>query len=294
MAAAAAAGAGGSSDRAAAARARGKGGDGGGRSAYQRQMKGDRSSRGARAKQGGILQTAGRARMREEGESFDSGWGYDHLQEGEEQVGYLVNMLASTVAGDDRIERSGIDLYFLKQDGGTFKATVLHEPYFYVACKREWARVVASLLQRKFEGVLSGVDSVEMEDLDLSNHLSGIKALYLRLRFRSVGELMDVRREVRSAVERNRAREASDAGFEEQEVRPGTAPLAGADRACVVTLPGPDRQGSRGCRPESLCARLAPRGWRHHQNSGRPASRLRSQPPSPLSRFATAGRRHPR
>ena len=224
-------------------------------------MKGDRSSRGARAKQGGILQTAGRARMREEGESFDSGWGYDHLQEGDEQVGYLVNMLASTVAGDDRIERSGIDLYFLRQDGGTFKATVLHEPYFYVACKREWARVVASLLQRKFEGVLSGVDSVEMEDLDLSNHLSGLKALYLRLRFRSVGELIDVRREVRSAVERNRAREASDAGFEEQEVRRYMASSVPATRLCVLAVCAPVGPGRGLLKVDDLLLACSCRQW---------------------------------
>jgi len=206
-----------SSDKGAEARARGRGGGGGG--SYQRQMKGDRSSRGARTKRGGILQSAGRARARESGERFDKEWGFSHLEDGEEHVGYLVNMMASTVAAEDRTERSGIDLYFLKQDGGTFKSTLLHEPYFYVACRREWARIVSSLLTRKFEGVLSGIDHVEMEDLDLPNHLTGIRAPYMRLRFRSIGELMDVRNEVRSAVQRNRTREAGEAAFEEADVR---------------------------------------------------------------------------
>ena len=27
---------------------------------------------------------------------------------------------------------SGVDLYFLQDDGSTFKATILHNPYFYV------------------------------------------------------------------------------------------------------------------------------------------------------------------
>lgn len=31
--------------------------------------------------------------------------------------------------------RSAVDLYFLEEDGSTFKATILFEPYFYVLCK---------------------------------------------------------------------------------------------------------------------------------------------------------------
>lgn len=208
-------------DRDAAARARGKGDSQS--SAYQRQLKGDRSSRGARVKSGGIFQSAGRARTRQQGESFDKSWGYDQLAEGVAHVGYLVNMQPTTVAKDDRIERSGIDLYYLKQDGTTFKTTLMHEPYFYVACKPQWSRIVVSMLTRKFEGVVSGIDAVEMEDLDLPNHLSGIRALYLRLRFRSVGELMDVRNEVQQAVRRNRARAASTDVYEDDEVRSAVA-----------------------------------------------------------------------
>jgi ribosomal protein L29 len=190
-----------------AERARGRTG---GSSNYQRQLKGDRSSRGARAQRGGILQTAGRARARELSGKFDDKWGYSQLSEGESHVGFLVTMQPTTTATDERIERSGIDLYFLKQDGSTFKTTVHHEPYFYVGFRRDWGSLVSTALTHKFEGVISGIDQVEMEDLDLANHLSGLKAKYLRLRFRSVSELMDVRNVVRLTVERNRKRTSAE------------------------------------------------------------------------------------
>ena len=31
--------------------------------------------------------------------------------------------------------RAGVDYYFIQDDGGMFKVTLLCEPYFYIACK---------------------------------------------------------------------------------------------------------------------------------------------------------------
>ena len=31
--------------------------------------------------------------------------------------------------------RSAVDLYFVEDDGGSFKTTILFEPYLYVICK---------------------------------------------------------------------------------------------------------------------------------------------------------------
>jgi len=31
--------------------------------------------------------------------------------------------------------RAGVDYYFIQDNGGMFKATLLHEPYFYISCK---------------------------------------------------------------------------------------------------------------------------------------------------------------
>ncbi len=48
---------------------------------------------------------------------------------------------------------------------------------------------------------------VEKEDLDLPNHLVGLKRRYLKLRFHCVEDLMKAKREVMPAVRKNRERE---------------------------------------------------------------------------------------
>ena len=48
---------------------------------------------------------------------------------------------------------------------------------------------------------------VDKEDLDLPNHLVGLKGHYLKLRFLSVEDLMRGKREVMPAVRKNRERD---------------------------------------------------------------------------------------
>lgn len=31
--------------------------------------------------------------------------------------------------------KAAVDFYFIQDDGGMFKCTMLYEPYFYIACK---------------------------------------------------------------------------------------------------------------------------------------------------------------
>ena len=54
---------------------------------------------------------------------------------------------------------------------------------------------------------------VQKEDLALANHLSGQTKLYLQLRFRSTRELMDVRRVVLPAVQKNRLKKDAAAAY---------------------------------------------------------------------------------
>jgi DNA polymerase epsilon subunit 1 len=94
------------------------------------------------------------------------------------------------------MEKSGLDLYFLDRDGGSFKATVFYEPYFYVDLKDQ-RRIMElmSHLQKRFEGCK--VEQAEKEDLDMPNHLSGKKHKFLKLSFRTVSELMDAKNSLR-------------------------------------------------------------------------------------------------
>jgi DNA polymerase epsilon subunit 1 len=74
--------------------------------------------------------------------------------------------------------KSGADLYFIEEDGSTFKATVLFQPYFFVICKVGSSLInfkpntegdVEDYLRRRFESTISNITRVEMEDLSLVN-----------------------------------------------------------------------------------------------------------------------------
>ena len=74
------------------------------------------------------------------------------LESGAPRIGYIMNMLATTVTTDDGVELAALDLYMLQQDGATFKATITHAPYFYIATKPRLIKEVATFLERRFEG----------------------------------------------------------------------------------------------------------------------------------------------
>ncbi len=52
--------------------------------------------------------------------------------EGPPKVGWLFNILPVTLPDFGGSECSAIDLYFLEEDGGTFKAALFYQPYIYV------------------------------------------------------------------------------------------------------------------------------------------------------------------
>ena len=104
-------------------------------------------------------------------------------------------MNIQTLADESGIEKSGIDLYFLDHDVGQFKATILHEPYFYldVADSRRLLEV-SQFLQKQYEGCK--VEMVEKEDLDLANHLVGRKHKFLKMSFNTVSDLVEAKSEL--------------------------------------------------------------------------------------------------
>ncbi len=46
---------------------------------------------------------------------MDAAFGFERLVEGPERTGYLLNMLPTTVADEDRVERAALSMYFLEQ-----------------------------------------------------------------------------------------------------------------------------------------------------------------------------------
>lgn len=119
-------------------------------------------------------------------------------------------------------ERAGLDLYFLGEDGSTFKSVVLYSPFFYVIPKfpphtQDTSLLLESListLMRKYEGLgLSSVELVHRLDLDQVNHLSPKQKEgrpMLKLIFANVQQLMDVRKRVQEVVRQNKLTEQEE------------------------------------------------------------------------------------
>jgi hypothetical protein len=67
-------------------------------------------------------------------DQLDSTFGFDRLS-GAPRLGWLLNTVQTIVYLEDNIEHAAMDLYFLQQNGETFKGTMVYQPYFYVKCK---------------------------------------------------------------------------------------------------------------------------------------------------------------
>jgi hypothetical protein len=190
---------------------------------YQKQQKGKQGQSSVRVQGQLERRTAGsreneeRARAREEGDRIDNQFDFERLREGLPRTGWLLNYLPITMPDESGIERSGLDLYFIEKgdegadanDAGAgadanglppqqrnFKATLFFQPYLYldVADPRR-SMEVANAVMKKFPG--SKAVQVEMEDLDLPNHLSGKKHPLLKFSCNTERELLDAKKELR-------------------------------------------------------------------------------------------------
>ena len=96
------------------------------------------------------------------------------------------------LADEQGLECSGLDLYFIDRAGDNFKATLFYRPYFYLDLDdSKNLTEVSQQLQKRFENCLAEV--VEKEDLDMQNHLSGKRHKFLKVSFRTVNDLSEVK-----------------------------------------------------------------------------------------------------
>lgn len=112
-------------------------------------------------------------------------------------------------------EKNALDLYYIDRQGENFKSTIFFEPYFYIDVKdvRRLSEISAILL-KKFEGCKT--EQIELEDLDLQNHLSGKKHKFLKISFNTVNELMEAKNEIRPIVTANQKIRA-DGNYETED-----------------------------------------------------------------------------
>uniref|UniRef100_A0A674ICE5 DNA polymerase epsilon catalytic subunit n=1 Tax=Terrapene triunguis TaxID=2587831 RepID=A0A674ICE5_9SAUR len=118
---------------------------------------------------------------------LDAQFGFERAKEPGEKTGWLINMHPVGGAG-------------LCPAGPGPEISVQ-------GCERE----VSSFLSKKYQGKIAKLETVPKEDLDLPNHLVGLKRNYIKLSFNTVDDLVKVRREISPAVKKNRERDqASD------------------------------------------------------------------------------------
>lgn len=152
--------------------------------------------------------------------SIDEAFGFARYEAGRKKTGWLVNInptrlrpdssssgrvLGGLAGSDASAERAALDLYFLEEDGGSFKATLEYEPYFLVACKRGHEQEVEEWCKRvPGDGVVKSVRKVEKEDLQMPNHLLGYRRTFLELRFANQNDLMAAKKDVLPLAEKNK------------------------------------------------------------------------------------------
>ncbi|ESQ36065.1 hypothetical protein EUTSA_v10006524mg [Eutrema salsugineum] len=140
-------------------------------------------------------------------DELESKLGFGLFSEGETRLGWLLNFASSSWEDPDTGKTySCVDLYFVTQDGLSFKTKYKFRPYFYAATKGKMELEVEAYLRRRYERQVADIEIVEKEDLDLKNHLSGLQKKYLKVSFDTVQQLMEVKRDLLHIVERNQAK----------------------------------------------------------------------------------------
>ncbi|XP_015904688.2 DNA polymerase epsilon catalytic subunit A [Parasteatoda tepidariorum] len=148
-------------------------------------------------------------------DEIDSKFGFDRYKEGVERKAWLYNMHSTEILDEDKRLISAVDFYFVEDDGSRFKATLPYKPYFYVATVKGAEQEVASYLTRKYGGLISKVEIVQKEDLELSNHLSGLKGKFVKLMFSAINDLTKVRKDIMPHVRKNKEKVKNSKSFNE-------------------------------------------------------------------------------
>ncbi|XP_061869836.1 DNA polymerase epsilon catalytic subunit A-like [Colius striatus] len=111
---------------------------------------------------------------------------------------------------EERRSVSAVDYCFIQEVGAASRCEALpYKPYFCVATQKGCEREASSFLSKKFQGKIAKLETVPKEDLDLPNHLVGLKRNNIKLSFDTVDELVKVRKEISPAVRKDRERDAA-------------------------------------------------------------------------------------
>ena len=109
---------------------------------------------------------------------------------------------------------AAVNLYFACQDGSVFKVQKKYAPYFLLATSPGSEHEVEAYVRRKHKENAKDVELVDKEDLDLKNHLSGLKQTYLKISFYTQSGMYECRRELLPIVEKNKAKSNASVAYQ--------------------------------------------------------------------------------
>lgn len=160
-------------------------------------------------------------------------FGFPRYTAAEEHLGWMFNFRPTSVTDEETgAELSAVDFFFCEEDGGTFKATFIHNPYFLILVKggTQKRQQVEAYLRKKFDGLIADVETVSMEDLDLANHLSGLRQTYTKLLFNNVYDLMAVRKQLKPIIDKNKAEQEKLETYTDLDLNAKSASSEALDR----------------------------------------------------------------
>uniref|UniRef100_A0A0N5A7C7 DNA polymerase epsilon catalytic subunit n=1 Tax=Parastrongyloides trichosuri TaxID=131310 RepID=A0A0N5A7C7_PARTI len=144
---------------------------------------------------------------------IDAKYGYQVYTDSQVKDAWLLNVQTSEMIDETTKDiLSCVDYYFLEECGERFKISYPYRPYFLVSTIENYECGVGGYLEKKYNEFIH-IEYIEKENLDLKNHLSGIKSKYLKLSFPSTTELQRVKKDLMPIIDKNKRRIASESDY---------------------------------------------------------------------------------
>ncbi|KAK6456843.1 DNA-directed DNA polymerase epsilon, catalytic subunit A [Scheffersomyces xylosifermentans] len=149
-------------------------------------------------------------------DALDSMMGFDRIEHGDfdgtkPRKGWLVNMHATTIPSEEYLPGySGVDYYFLDEEGGSFKVTLQYDPYFFLEVIPTHESEVEEWLRKYLEQCsIKNLSRVAKDDLNLPNHLVGLQKNLIKLTFHNISDLLMGRRLLSPIIKDNQMKKDS-------------------------------------------------------------------------------------
>ncbi|UMM15271.1 hypothetical protein L5515_002763 [Caenorhabditis briggsae] len=146
-------------------------------------------------------------------DAIDAKLGFVRYTGIQEKKGFLINIQPSELVDEQtKVIVSVVDYFFISDMDERFKISYPFRPYFYIATLDGFEFQVSSYLSKKY-GAQAQVEHMDKEDLDLKDHISGLKKTYIKLSFTSTVEMMKIRKDLMPLVRKNTDRIKKESAY---------------------------------------------------------------------------------